>query len=90
MAMNTGTRIGTRILIIAPLTNEYTAISAFVALSTIGRLTSMADAPGGAIASTKPIFFRNDRYEYESQYHRGIECDLKFLHVNWSPKVLVF
>ena len=44
--MNKGTSIGTNMLIIAPLTNEYTAMSAFVALSTIGRLTSIADAPG--------------------------------------------
>ena len=49
--------IGTAIESVTPDTNEYTAVLLLVALSTIGRQTSIADAPGSPQHYTKPTCF---------------------------------
>ncbi len=47
-----GTIIGTAIDKVTPDTKEYTAVLLLVACSTIGRHTSIADAPGSPQHST--------------------------------------
>ena len=55
--INSGTRIGTKIDRIKPVENDNMAVSLLVLVDIIGNVVSIAVAPAGDMASTKPMRF---------------------------------